>query len=105
MASSLFGLCRSFPQFLALRANNSTNQGTAYPIFGGIYPLGATVGPLIGGFFSNVAMKYPKYFGYSFLESYPYFLFWSEGTRFYFLTVEKVEQTQMIGSIQDQFPI
>ncbi|KAJ7669124.1 major facilitator superfamily domain-containing protein [Mycena rosella] len=93
MVSSLFGLCRSFPQLLALRAitgllagngavyqtilaelTDSTNQGTAYPIFGGIYPLGATVGPLLGGFFSNVATKYPKYFGYSFLESYPYFL-------------------------------
>ncbi|KAJ7136766.1 major facilitator superfamily domain-containing protein [Mycena epipterygia] len=92
IVSSLFGLSRSFIQILALRAitgliagNNavyqtilaeltdSTNQATAYPIYGGIYPLGAIVGSLIGGFFSNLATKYPKYFGFSFLKAHPYF--------------------------------
>ncbi|KAJ7464027.1 major facilitator superfamily domain-containing protein [Mycena latifolia] len=92
MVSSLFGLSRSLVQILALRAisglfagnsavyqtilaelTDSTNQATAYPIYGGIYPLGATVGPIIGGFLSNLAAKYPNYFGYSFLEAHPYF--------------------------------
>jgi MFS family permease len=49
------------------------NQSSAYPIYGFIFPLGSTLGPLIGGFFSNLATKYPAYFGYGFLESYPYF--------------------------------
>ncbi|KAJ6579953.1 major facilitator superfamily domain-containing protein [Mycena vulgaris] len=90
LVSSLFGLSRSFPQILALRAitglsvgnssvyqtilaelTDTTNRASAYPIYGGIYPLGATVGPLIGGFFSNLATKYPTYFGYSFLEAHP----------------------------------
>ncbi|KAJ6472387.1 major facilitator superfamily domain-containing protein [Mycena vulgaris] len=91
--SLLFGLCRTLLQVLVVRTitglltgnvavyqavlaeiTDATNQANAYPVYGSIYGLGSTVGPLIGGFFSNVATKHPRYFGYSFLESYPYFL-------------------------------
>ncbi|KAJ7667204.1 major facilitator superfamily domain-containing protein [Mycena rosella] len=87
VVSLLFGLCRTFVQVVILRAisgvlsgnvavyqvvlgeiTDFSNTPAAYPLFGCIYPLGSTIGPLIGGFFSNVS------FGYSFLESYPYFL-------------------------------
>ncbi|KAJ7465044.1 major facilitator superfamily domain-containing protein [Mycena latifolia] len=93
VVSLLFGLCQNFIQVLVVRAlsgvlsgnvsvyqvvlaeiTDASNQASAYPVFGCIYPLGSTVGPLIGGFFSDMATNYPGYFGYSFLESYPYFL-------------------------------
>ncbi|KAJ7889955.1 major facilitator superfamily domain-containing protein [Mycena olivaceomarginata] len=93
VVSLLLGLCRTFTQILVVRAitgllagnasvfqavlaelTDSTNQASAYPIYGCIYPLGSTVGPLIGGFFSNMATKYPDYFGFDFLEEHPYFM-------------------------------
>ncbi|KAJ7153534.1 major facilitator superfamily domain-containing protein [Mycena crocata] len=93
IVSLLFGLCRTYLQILAVRAltgvlagnaavfqavlaelTDSTNQASAYPLYGCIYPLGSTLGPLVSGFSSNLATKYPGYFGYSFLESYPYFI-------------------------------
>ncbi|KAJ7270916.1 major facilitator superfamily domain-containing protein [Mycena rebaudengoi] len=93
-ATSLFlGISGSFAQIVALRVvagffagnyavyqtilaelTDATNQAIAYPLYGCVYPLGATIGPLIGGFFSNAATKYPNYLGYSFVESHPYFL-------------------------------
>ncbi|KAJ7923367.1 major facilitator superfamily domain-containing protein [Mycena leptocephala] len=71
----LFGLSRSFTQIIALRALAGLLSGNtvAYPIYGGIYPLGATIGSLVGRFFSNLATKYPKYFGNNFLQEHPYF--------------------------------
>jgi MFS family permease len=60
-------------QTILAEISDSTNQAVAYPIYGGIYPLGATIGPLIGRFFSNLATKYPKYFGNNFLQEHPYF--------------------------------
>ncbi|KAJ7039837.1 major facilitator superfamily domain-containing protein [Mycena alexandri] len=90
--SLLFGLSGSLLQILTLGAltgvfigntsvysavlaelTDSTNQAIAYSVYGCIYPLGATVGPLIGGTFSNLATKYPDRFRHSFLQSYPYF--------------------------------
>ncbi|CCL99154.1 uncharacterized protein FIBRA_01169 [Fibroporia radiculosa] len=53
---------------------DSTNQAIAFPIYGLFWPLGAIIGPLLGGTFSNPAERYPKYFDYDFLRSYPYFL-------------------------------
>ncbi|KAJ7456874.1 major facilitator superfamily domain-containing protein [Mycena latifolia] len=92
VASLLFGFCQTLLQVLVVRAltgllagnisvyqvvlaeiTDTTNQASAYPVFGCMYPLGSTVGPLLGGFFSNLATKYPGYFGYSFLKSYSYF--------------------------------
>jgi MFS family permease len=52
---------------------DSTNQAIAYAVYGCIFPLGTTIGPLIGGTFSDLASKYPGHFGCGFLESYPYF--------------------------------
>ncbi|KAJ7079937.1 major facilitator superfamily domain-containing protein [Mycena belliarum] len=93
IVSLVFGFCQTFAQVVIVRAlagmltgnmsvyqvvlaeiTDKTNQHTAYPIYGCIYPLGSTLGPLIGGFFSNLATKYPAYFGYRVLEAYPYFL-------------------------------
>ncbi|KAI0928815.1 hypothetical protein AcW2_004698 [Taiwanofungus camphoratus] len=53
---------------------DSTNQAIAFPIYGLFWPLGAIIGPLLGGTLSDPATKYPKYFNYDFLKAYPYFL-------------------------------
>ncbi|TFY82285.1 hypothetical protein EWM64_g1724 [Hericium alpestre] len=53
---------------------DATNQAIAFPIYGLVWPLGAIVGPLIGGTFSNPASKFPILFDYVFLRNYPYFL-------------------------------
>ncbi|KAF8163161.1 major facilitator superfamily multidrug-resistance, DHA1 sub-family [Crassisporium funariophilum] len=53
---------------------DQTNQAFAFPFFGFWWPVGAIIGPLIGGFFSNPATRYPRYFDYDFLRVYPYFL-------------------------------
>ncbi|KAJ7176108.1 MFS general substrate transporter [Mycena crocata] len=93
IVSLALGLCRTFFQILAVRAitgllvgnvavyqtiltelTDSTNEASAYPVYSFIYPLGSTVGPMIGGFFSNLATRYPERLGYAFLESYPYFM-------------------------------
>ncbi|KAJ8592806.1 MFS general substrate transporter [Rhizopogon salebrosus TDB-379] len=53
---------------------DSTNQVTAFPIYGLTWPLGSIIGPLIGGSFSHPATKYPDIFGYQILKDYPYVL-------------------------------
>ncbi|KAA1474864.1 MFS general substrate transporter [Dentipellis sp. KUC8613] len=70
---------------------DSSNQAIAFPIYGLTWPLGAIIGcvysdsqstddrsplhrPLIGGTFSNPATKFPQFFDYEFLRTYPYFL-------------------------------
>ncbi|KAJ7146081.1 major facilitator superfamily domain-containing protein [Mycena epipterygia] len=93
VVSLLLGFCHTFLQILAVRAitgllmgnaavyhivlaeiTDSTNQAGPYPIYGGISPLGSTIGPFIGGLFSNLATKYPECFRYRLLESYPYLM-------------------------------
>ncbi|KAI0094018.1 MFS general substrate transporter [Irpex rosettiformis] len=51
-----------------------TNQHTAFPIYGLCWPLGAIIGPLLGGTFSNPADKYPTLFDYPIFRTYPYLL-------------------------------
>ncbi|KAH9951314.1 MFS general substrate transporter [Amylocystis lapponica] len=51
-----------------------TNQSVAFPIYGLFWPMGAIIGPLLGGTFSNPATRYPGIFDYQFLRDYPYFL-------------------------------
>ncbi|GJE90858.1 MFS general substrate transporter [Phanerochaete sordida] len=51
-----------------------TNQAVAFPIYGLCWPLGAIIGPLIGGTFANPADKWPQWFGNEFWRSYPYLL-------------------------------
>lgn len=53
---------------------DSTNQAIAFPIYGLCWPLGAIIGPLLGGTFSDPATKFPQWFDYDFLRAYPYFL-------------------------------
>ncbi|KAI0736958.1 MFS general substrate transporter [Fomitopsis betulina] len=53
---------------------DETNQAVAFPIYGLFWPLGAIIGPLLGGTFSNPAERFPNMFNYQFLEEYPYFL-------------------------------
>ncbi|KAJ7463942.1 hypothetical protein FB451DRAFT_1179784 [Mycena latifolia] len=89
MVSSLFGLSRSLAQILALRAITESAKSRAvrgqqrrvsnhprgtHRLYKSSHcisnilrhlPPGATVGPLIGGFFSNLATKYPKYFRFT----------------------------------------
>jgi MFS family permease len=61
-------------QTILAELTDATNQASAYPIYGGVYPLGATLGPLIGGSLANIATKYPQYFGFGIFQAYPYFL-------------------------------
>ncbi|THG99630.1 hypothetical protein EW026_g2730 [Hermanssonia centrifuga] len=53
---------------------DSTNQATAFPIYGLCWPLGAIIGPLLGGTFSNPAVKYPRLFNTQLFRTYPYLL-------------------------------
>ncbi|KAJ7101542.1 major facilitator superfamily domain-containing protein [Mycena belliarum] len=87
VVSLLLGLCQNFFQILVVRVlggvlagnvsvyhivlgeiTDGTNAPLAYPLFGCMYPLGSTIGPLIGGFFPHMSL------GISFLKAYPYFL-------------------------------
>ncbi|KAI0689432.1 MFS general substrate transporter [Cytidiella melzeri] len=51
-----------------------TNQATAFPIYSICWPLGAVIGPLLGGSFSNPAEKYPTWFDTYLFRTYPYLL-------------------------------
>ncbi|KAI0341863.1 MFS general substrate transporter [Trametopsis cervina] len=51
-----------------------TNQAVAFPIYGLCWPLGAIIGPLLGGAFSNPAEKYPSLFDNHLFRTYPYLL-------------------------------
>ncbi|KAF9567594.1 MFS general substrate transporter [Agrocybe pediades] len=92
-ATISFGLSRSFTMALLSRAlaglfsgnvtvipsmvceiTSEKTQAFAYSFFGLWWPLGAIIGPLIGGLFSNPATKYPRYFDTELMRSYPYFL-------------------------------
>ncbi|KAG6917791.1 hypothetical protein DXG01_001063 [Tephrocybe rancida] len=53
---------------------DSSNQALAFPIYALFWPLGAIVGPLIGGSLSNPASKYPDFFNFRILRTFPYFL-------------------------------
>ncbi|KAG6336070.1 hypothetical protein ID866_3017 [Astraeus odoratus] len=91
--SLVFGLSKSLAVILAVRclgglfagntavvqsmlgeSMDSTNQATVVPIFGLMWPLGSIIGPLIGGFFSQGAFKFPNLFGYGIFQENPYFL-------------------------------
>ncbi|KAI0035731.1 MFS general substrate transporter [Vararia minispora EC-137] len=53
---------------------DASNQAIAFPIYGLTWPLGAIIGPLIGGTFSNPADRFPWLFAAEFWRTYPYFL-------------------------------
>ncbi|PFH50074.1 hypothetical protein AMATHDRAFT_146063 [Amanita thiersii Skay4041] len=93
IASISFGLSRTFYHALFSRAlagtfsgnvallpsvlceiTDSSNQALALPIFGLWWPIGAIIGPLIGGTFSNPATRFPQYFDTHFFRRYPYSL-------------------------------
>nr|GAT59622.1 predicted protein [Mycena chlorophos] len=89
----LLGFCQSFAQIIAVRAvagflagnlavfhailaeiTHESNQAVAYPLYSSSWPLGAVVGPLIGGSLSNLGTHYPDVWGFEFLIKYPYFM-------------------------------
>ena len=54
---------------------DETNQARAYSLMPVAWALGATVGPLLGGYLSHPVERYPEWFGgNTFLVKYPYFL-------------------------------
>ncbi|KAJ4488469.1 major facilitator superfamily multidrug-resistance, DHA1 sub-family, partial [Lentinula aciculospora] len=53
---------------------NSENESFVFPFFGIFWPLGMILGPLIGGFLSNIALKFPTLFDYAVFKAFPYFL-------------------------------
>ncbi|KAJ6547074.1 major facilitator superfamily domain-containing protein [Mycena capillaripes] len=87
------GFCTSLTQIIILRAlagflagnlavyhsilseiTHPSHESIAYPLYAFTWPFGATIGPLIGGSFSNLGTKYPEYWGYDFILAYPYFM-------------------------------
>ncbi|KAI0053845.1 MFS general substrate transporter [Auriscalpium vulgare] len=93
LASAVFGLSRSLASLLIIRCiaglfsgniavihsvlgelTDSTNQAVAFPIYGLSWPLGAIIGPLLGGSFSHPATKLPSLFNNHFFRAYPHFL-------------------------------
>ncbi|RDB20946.1 Endothelin-converting enzyme 1 [Hypsizygus marmoreus] len=93
VSTGLFGLSESFLSALASRAvaglfsgnvavipsvlcdiTDSSNQSFAFAFFGLWWPVGAILGPLIGGVFSNAASKYPFFFTHRLFHLHPYFL-------------------------------
>ncbi|TFK29796.1 major facilitator superfamily multidrug-resistance, DHA1 sub-family [Coprinopsis marcescibilis] len=93
ISTLFFGLQTSFVGVIAMRAlaglfsgnvavipsmlceiTDATNQAVVFPLFGIWWPIGAIVGPLIGGMFSQPATKFPSYFKHPFFKEYPYFL-------------------------------
>ncbi|KAK7440177.1 hypothetical protein VKT23_017120 [Stygiomarasmius scandens] len=50
-----------------------TNQASAFPIYGLVWPLGGIIGPLIGGALSEPAKKY-EFFRNTIFDTHPYFL-------------------------------
>lgn len=86
LSNSLFGVifARSLAGFFSGNSavvqsvigeiTDHTNQAVAFPIYGLCWPLGAIIGPLIGGTFSNPADKWPQWFGNELWRKYPYLL-------------------------------
>ncbi|KAI0273789.1 MFS general substrate transporter [Gloeopeniophorella convolvens] len=93
LATLLFGLQRTLVGVLLVRCiggffsgniaviysvlgelTDTTNQAIAFPIFSLAWPIGAIIGPLLGGTFSKPADTFPKLFGHEFFRTYPYFL-------------------------------
>ncbi|KAJ7684667.1 major facilitator superfamily domain-containing protein [Mycena polygramma] len=87
------GLCTSLTQIMICRAlagflagnvavyhsvlaemTHHSHEAIAYPLYAFTYPFGATIGPLIGGSFSNLGTKYPAFWGYDFILAHPYFM-------------------------------
>jgi len=92
IATSLFGLSRNLTAVMITRSLNgffagniavvqsvlgeisdASNLAITFPLYAMIWPLGATLGPLLGGTFSDPATKYPQLFDYPFFRENPYF--------------------------------
>ncbi|KAJ6500492.1 major facilitator superfamily domain-containing protein [Mycena sanguinolenta] len=89
----MLGFCTSLTEIVLVRAlagflagnvavyhavlaeiTDSSNSPAAYSLYAFTWPFGSTIGPLIGGSFSNLGTKYPEYWGYEFIISHPYFM-------------------------------
>ncbi|KAF7985907.1 hypothetical protein HWV62_43808 [Athelia sp. TMB] len=92
LTTILFGLSTSFPMMLVVRAiaglcsgnsavsqsivgeiTDSSNVGLATAVYGLSWPIGAVLGPLLGGGLSNPAEKF-SWLNWEFLRRHPYFL-------------------------------
>ncbi|EIM82631.1 MFS general substrate transporter [Stereum hirsutum FP-91666 SS1] len=101
-----FGLARSFTSMVLARCiagamngnvaviksmlaeiTDDTNQARAFAFLPATWAIGATVGPLIGGYFSHPAERFPAIFGFEFLKNYPYFLPCIVGSTFNLLAI------------------
>ncbi|KAI5827165.1 MFS general substrate transporter [Schizophyllum commune Tattone D] len=94
LSVAAFGLSTSLPMMILTRCiagamngnvaivksmmaeiTDETNQARAYSLMPVAWALGATVGPLLGGYLSHPVERYPEWFGgNTFLVKYPYFL-------------------------------
>lgn len=73
LAGAFSGNVAVIPSMLC-EITDSSNQYFAFSFFGFWWPLGAIMGPSIGGFLSRPATKHPTYFDYTFFKRFPYFL-------------------------------
>ncbi|KAG5735970.1 hypothetical protein E4T56_gene19995, partial [Termitomyces sp. T112] len=94
VSSLWFGLSKSFASFILSRCLCGVMNGNAgviksmlpeltttenLPVIWGCMPLswtlGATLGPIVGGYLFRPAVQYPRIFGdFQFFKTYPYFL-------------------------------
>ncbi|KAJ3035207.1 hypothetical protein HDV00_004244 [Rhizophlyctis rosea] len=93
VCSVLLGLTSTFQQAVVVRVmlglvngnvgvaksitgelTDSSNRARAFSLFGFWSSIGEIIGPILGGYLSNPADKYPEVFGSPFFHSYPYFL-------------------------------
>lgn len=94
ISSSSFGLAKTFPQLVLARATagalngnvgviksvlaeitNTHTQAQAFGFIPIVWSAGSTVGPLLGGFLSSPAERFPGWFGgVKFWMDHPYFL-------------------------------
>ncbi|KDQ16314.1 hypothetical protein BOTBODRAFT_31015 [Botryobasidium botryosum FD-172 SS1] len=92
ISTLLFGLARTFTMVIITRViagalsgniavihsvlgeiTDESNQAFAFPIYGLCYPLGAIIGPILGGSLSRPATRF-TWLDIPFLRTYPYFL-------------------------------
>lgn len=129
VSSIAFGLSRTFVAMVITRClagalngnvgviksalgelSDHTNEAQAFRWMPPAYTIGAALGPLVGGYLSSPAERYPSLFGYSaFLQEYKYFLpcfvgamFPLSGMIFDYFCLQETLPSRMSGSDEEE---